>query len=60
MIDWAAFVVVFIAAFLGATVIVSTYALGIRLLTISGTSISSVRLQSSARLRSSAGTSGAL
>jgi len=36
MIDWAAFVVVFIAAFLGATVIVSTYALGIRLLTISG------------------------
>ena len=36
MIDWAAFVVVFIAAFLGATVIVSTYALGIRLRTISG------------------------
>jgi hypothetical protein len=36
MIDWAAFVVVFLAAFLGATVIVSTYALGIRLLTVSG------------------------
>ncbi|MGW4927657.1 peptidase [Agromyces sp. NPDC004153] len=36
MIDWGAFVIVFLAAFLGATVVVSTYALGIRLLTISG------------------------
>ena len=36
MIDWGAFVVVFLAALLGATVIVSMYALGIRLLTVSG------------------------
>lgn len=36
MIDWGAFVVVFVAALLGATVIVSTFALGIRLLTLSG------------------------
>ena len=36
MIDWGAFVVVFVAALLGAIVIVSTYALGIRLLTLSG------------------------
>jgi len=36
MIDWGAFIVVFLAALLGAVVIVSTYALGIRLLTVSG------------------------
>lgn len=36
MIDWFAFVIVFVAAIAGACVVVSTYALGIRLLTVSG------------------------
>lgn len=36
MIDWAAFVIVLIAALIGASVVVATYSLGIRLLTVSG------------------------
>lgn len=36
MIDWMAFVVVLVSALLGAAIVVSTYSLGIRLLTISG------------------------
>ncbi|QAY74390.1 peptidase [Agromyces protaetiae] len=36
MIDWLAFVVVLVAALVGAAVVVSTYALGLRLLTVSG------------------------
>lgn len=36
MIDWLAFVVVLGASFLGACTVVSTYALGLRLLTVSG------------------------
>lgn len=36
MIDWFAFVVVLGAALVGAAVVVSTYALGLRLLTVSG------------------------
>ncbi|MFD4420452.1 peptidase [Agromyces sp. NPDC058484] len=36
MIDWLAFLVVLVSALAGAGVVVSAYALGIRLLTISG------------------------
>jgi len=36
VIDWLAFVVVLLAALIGAAVVVSAYSLGIRLLTISG------------------------
>ncbi|MDR5701357.1 peptidase [Agromyces sp. LY-1074] len=36
MIDWMAFVIVLVSAMIGATVVVSTYSLGIRLLTVSG------------------------
>ena len=36
MIDWIAFVVVLVASLIGASVVVSLYSLGIRLLTISG------------------------
>lgn len=36
MIDWFAFLVVLVSAFLGATVVVVAYSLGIRLLTLSG------------------------
>lgn len=36
MIDWIAFLQVFIAAFVGATLVVSFYALGIRLLVRAG------------------------
>ena len=36
MIDWISFVIVLLAALLGASVVVSLYALGIRLLTVSG------------------------
>lgn len=36
MIDWFAFVIVLAAALVGAAVVVSTYALGLRLLTVSG------------------------
>ncbi|GAA1747904.1 peptidase [Agromyces humatus] len=36
MIDWLAFLLVFVAAFVSSAVVVSAYALGIRLLTISG------------------------
>ncbi|WP_448809541.1 peptidase [Agromyces bauzanensis] len=36
MIDWLAFLVVLVAALIGAAVVVSTYALGLRLLTVSG------------------------
>ena len=36
MIDWFSFVIVLVASLVGAAVIVSAYALGIRLLTVSG------------------------
>lgn len=36
MIDWMAFLIVLVSALLGAAVVVSTYSLGIRLLTLSG------------------------
>lgn len=36
MIDWTAFLVVLVAALVGTAVVVSTYSLGIRLLTLSG------------------------
>ena len=36
MIDWAAFGTVFIAALVAATVVVSAYSLGLRLLSVSG------------------------
>ncbi|WP_136708776.1 peptidase [Agromyces sp. H66] len=36
MIDWLAFLIVLVAALIGAAVVVSAYALGIRLLTLSG------------------------
>jgi hypothetical protein len=36
MIDWAAFVIVFLAAIIGSCVVVSLYALGTRLLAIAG------------------------
>jgi len=36
MIDWAAFLIVFAASLLAAALIVSLYALGLRLLTVSG------------------------
>ena len=36
MIDWIAFVIVLVAALVGAGVVVSLYALGIRLLTVAG------------------------
>ncbi|WP_394551539.1 peptidase [Agromyces sp. MMS24-JH15] len=36
MIDWLAFLLVLLAALIGASVVVSAYSLGIRLLTISG------------------------
>ncbi|WP_173922081.1 peptidase [Agromyces sp. Marseille-P2726] len=36
MIDWLAFLVVFVSALLAATIVVSAYALGLRLLTASG------------------------
>ncbi len=36
MIDWPAFVIVLAAALVGAAVVVSAYALGLRLLTVSG------------------------
>jgi hypothetical protein len=36
VIDWMAFLIVLVSAFVGATVVVSTYSLGIRLLTLSG------------------------
>lgn len=36
MIDWISFVIVLLAALVGASVVVSLYALGIRLLTIAG------------------------
>lgn len=36
MIDWFSFLIVFVAAITGATIVVSAYSLGIRLLTLSG------------------------
>ena len=36
MIDWIAFVIVLVASLVGASVVVSLYALGVRLLTVSG------------------------
>ncbi|WP_127793074.1 peptidase [Agromyces sp. LHK192] len=36
MIDWLSFLIVLVAALVGASVVVSTYSLGIRLLTLSG------------------------
>ncbi|WP_395243548.1 peptidase [Agromyces sp. MMS24-K17] len=36
MIDWLAFLLVLLSALIGASVVVSAYSLGIRLLTISG------------------------
>ncbi|GAA2039590.1 hypothetical protein GCM10009819_25890 [Agromyces tropicus] len=36
MIDWIAFVIVLVASLVGASVVVSAYALGLRLLTIGG------------------------
>ena len=36
MIDWFAFLVVFVSALLAATIVVSAFALGLRLLTVSG------------------------
>lgn len=36
MIDWLAFLIVLVSALLGATVVVVSYSLGIRLLTLSG------------------------
>jgi hypothetical protein len=36
VIDWMAFLVVLVSALIGAAVVVSTYSLGIRLLTVSG------------------------
>lgn len=36
MIDWLAFLVVFVSALVAAAIVVSAYALGIRLLTVSG------------------------
>lgn len=36
MIDWFSFLIVLVAALLGAAVVVSAYSLGIRLLTLSG------------------------
>ncbi|HEU4467327.1 MAG TPA: peptidase [Agromyces sp.] len=36
MIDWIAFVIVLVAALVGAGVVVSLYSLGIRLLTVAG------------------------
>jgi hypothetical protein len=36
VIDWIAFVIVLVAALVGASVVVSLYSLGIRLLTIAG------------------------
>ena len=38
MIDWFAFLLVFVTAMIGTVVVVSAYALGVRLLTISGRS----------------------
>lgn len=36
MIDWVAFLLVFVWAMLGASIVVSSYAFGIRLLTLAG------------------------
>ncbi|WP_353815589.1 peptidase [Agromyces sp. SYSU T00266] len=36
MIDWISFVIVLVASLVGASVVVSAYALGIRLLTVGG------------------------
>ena len=36
MIDWIAFVIVLVAALVGASVVVSLYSLGLRMLTLSG------------------------
>ncbi|MRX42698.1 peptidase [Agromyces kandeliae] len=36
MIDWISFVIVLVASLVGASIVVSSYALGIRLLTIGG------------------------
>ncbi|AWB95141.1 peptidase [Agromyces badenianii] len=36
MIDWLAFLLVFVSALVGTVVVVSSYSLGVRLLTISG------------------------